>query len=228
MGGASPPHYFWNSCEILWGLPMSEIKLIKTKEGHFYATEYGKLPSVTTILQIVANPALERWKKNTPNAEEIGREAARIGTKSHELIERYLKHKPIAALIDSDTEPPFMAFVTWQSKHSFTLTDSERSVWSESGYAGTVDLTATMDGVFYLIDLKTSKHIYKNHLLQVAAYRHAYEQRTGEEIERIAILRLDKTTGAYEWREYTESEYQRAKDAFLHLCEYWHLARAME
>jgi hypothetical protein len=58
--------------------------------------------------------------------------------------------------------------------------------------------------------------------LQIAAYRAGYEERTGEKIEGMGIVRLDKPTGAFEWKEYGDAAYQRAWDEFFCLCESWH------
>lgn len=209
----------------------NEIELIETETGHFYKTPTGEIvPSVTTILNIVRNDAVERWKQNNPDWQEISQTATNIGTWTHRAIDAYLK-EDTTKFIDAfkrggeRIEKPFYSFYEWMSNTGFEYLDSELGVWSEKGYAGTADLLGTIDDRLYLIDLKTSKHIYPDYLMQVSAYRYAYEERADKKINGLAILRLDKSTGCSEWKEYTETEYQRGLRMFLLLCDFWHLRK---
>lgn len=203
---------------------MDEIELIESTSGHFYRTPIGILPSVTTIMRSLPNPKLEAWKNRTPNWKEISALASEIGTKTHRIIERHLKDEPLDGLYCNEIEKPFSAFRAWQYTSGFELVDTERMIWSANGYGGTVDLIGYLDGELYLIDIKTSKAVYPDYSLQIAAYRTGYEERTEKNIEGMGILRLDKPTGEFEWKEYCEDEYQRALDEFLLLCESWHVS----
>jgi hypothetical protein len=50
----------------------------------------------------------------------------------------------------------------------------ESSLWNMSkGYAGTCDLIATIDGETWLLDWKSSKDVYPDNGLQIAAYSRA-------------------------------------------------------
>lgn len=91
------------------------------------------------------------------------------------------------------------------------------------GYGGQIDLTGNLNGKFYIIDLKTSKQINPNYLLQLSGYRAAYEERNDRKPDGMAVLRLDKYTGGYEWKEYSETEYQRGLRMFSLLCEFYNL-----
>ena len=203
---------------------MNEIELIARSEGHFYRTPIGILPSVTTIMRAIPNPQLHAWKSRTPNWQAIAAHAAHIGTKTHRIIERYLNDEALDDLFCHEIVKPFAAFRDWQCTSGFKLVDSERMIWSAKGYGGTVDLVGYINGALYLIDIKTSKAVYPDYSLQIAAYRTGYEERTGEKIEGMGILRLDKPTGAFEWKEYCDTEYQSAWKEFMLLCESWHVA----
>ena len=209
----------------------NEIELIGTSEGHFYKTPIGVLPSVTTIISaIVRNPALEAWKSRTPNWKEVSENATNIGTWTHRAVDAYLKEDSTNFIEafkrgGERIEKPFYSFYEWMSNRDFEYIDSELGVWSEKGYAGTADLLGTIDDRLYLIDLKTSKRIYPDYLMQVSAYTHAFEERTSKKIDGLAILRLDKSTGRSEWKEYSESDYQRGLRMFLLLCDFWHLRK---
>jgi hypothetical protein len=201
---------------------MNEIELIKRSEGHFYRTPIGILPSVTTIMRAIPKPQVNAWKCRTPNWKAIAARAADVGTRTHRIIERYLKDESLDELYCDEIAKPFAAFRDWQCTSGFELVDSERMIWSDKGYGGTVDLVGYIDGALHLVDIKTSKAVYPDYSLQIAAYRTGYEERTGEKIEGMGIVRLDKPTGAFEWKEYGDAEYQSAWDQFLFLCESWH------
>jgi hypothetical protein len=49
-----------------------------------------------------------------------------------------------------------------------------------------------------LIDWKTSNQLYIEYVLQTAAYKHSYEEETGETIEDIFIVKLGKEDGEFE------------------------------
>jgi len=203
---------------------MNDIELIQRSGGHFYRTPIGILPSVTTIMRSIPNPHVIAWKSRTPNWKSIAAHAAHIGTRTHRIIESYLKNEALSALYSTEIAKPFAAFRDWQCASGFELVDSERMIWSDNGYGGTVDLIGYINGSLYLIDIKTSKAVYPDYSLQIAAYRTGYEERTGEKIEGMGILRLDKPTGTFEWREYCDAEYQNAWVDFMLLCESWHVA----
>lgn len=154
----------------------------------------------------------------------IKEQAADIGTRTHLLIERFLKKQPYEDLINEETFKPFNAFKNWLKNRKFELIDGERIVWSKKHrVAGTVDIVGNIDSKVYLFDLKTSKAIYPEMLLQISAYRKMYEEVTNTKIRKLAILRLDKITGKFEWKEYTNKEYQKALKMFILLSKYWHL-----
>ena len=220
-------------------------------KNHKYYIDEIFFPSVTTILNILDKPALIYWASNITadfilnNLDEIKNseidcrrifslakkehqsvkeKAADVGTRTHLLIEKFLKGQSYEDLIDEETFKPFNAFKSWLEIRKFTLIDGERIVWSKKyRVAGTVDVVGNIDGKVYLLDLKTSKAIYPEMLLQISAYRKMYEEVTNTKIQKLAILRLDKITGDFEFKKYTNKEYQKALKMFILLSRYWHL-----
>jgi len=67
-------------------------------------------------------------------------------------------------------------------------------VSSELGFAGTVDRIITMDGVRYLIDIKTSNYIGDEYWLQLAAYDKLATKLLELKIDKVAILWLNAKT----------------------------------
>jgi hypothetical protein len=207
---------------------MDEIQLIERSGGHFYRTPIGILPSVTTIMRAVPKPQVESWKSRTPNWQEISQHARDVGSRTHRIIERYLKNGLIDQFYSDEIARSFSAFRCWLAASGFEPVESERMVWSESGYGGTVDLVGYLNDELYVIDIKTSRAVYPDYSLQIAAYRTGYEERTRERIRGMGIVRLDKPTGGFEWRAYDDEAYQSAWAAFSQLCESWHAVYGVE
>lgn len=89
------------------------MKIITRDKNHVYTTPIGKLPSVTTILSVLAKPALVPWAvkvtcdyiennldKGSPSevirmarkeATRVGQEAMDIGSAVHDLVEKWAK-----------------------------------------------------------------------------------------------------------------------------------------
>ena len=201
---------------------MNEMKLEATEGKHFYVTEGERVPSVTTVLQLLANPGLEAWKRNTPDWEEYSSWAANLGTRVHKMIELQLNGRP-QIIEEHFVMKCFNAFLQWKNQNEIGEIETEVRVKSEKGYAGTADLKCDLNGESYIIDFKTSGRIYPDYLLQVSAYRAAYVEMTKRDIDGMGILRLDKQTGLYEFKEYSHEEYQKGLKMFLLLAEYYWL-----
>lgn len=89
------------------------MKKITRDANHVYTTPLGKLPSVTTILSVLAKPALVPWAvkvtcdyiannldKGSPTevvkmarkeSLRVGQEAMDIGSAVHDLVEKWAK-----------------------------------------------------------------------------------------------------------------------------------------
>ena len=61
-----------------------------------------------------------------------------------------------------------------------------------------MDAIATINGEYAVIDWKTSKRIYPEYHLQVAAYAKAVEDIEGKPVDATYILRCDKKTGKFQ------------------------------
>ena len=133
-----------------------------------------------------------------------GDKAKDIGTITHDAIEQYVK-----AGVDSSESYPeqvqnsLLAFYDWEQKNHVVWEESELTLFNiEKGYSGTCDAVATVNGVRYLVDFKTSKAVYDEYRLQLAAYRAAYNLMYPDRpLDHVAVLRLDKETGEPEWRD---------------------------
>jgi len=110
---------------------------------------------------------------------------ADIGTAVHDVAE-LLAGKPAGsdyeldlAEYDESIHGYLLSLLGWFEKWEPIVEATETTVWSrQHGYAGTLDLICSIpsrhpDGGFMLLDFKTSKVVYGETALQLAAYAHA-------------------------------------------------------
>lgn len=103
--------------------------------------------------------------------------AADFGTTFHQMVEGWangdqnvLHDLPDSPEIWSCAE----AFANWNDTYEPNWIRNEFTVFNDTmGYAGTVDALVEIQGVRILLDVKTSKGIYGEYALQLAAYRNA-------------------------------------------------------
>lgn len=172
------------------------------------ARKLNLLPSVTTILQVIAKPGLQNWiaRQNVlavvtaPDRpgeslddkitrilevdQEQNREAAQaadLGTRIHAAIEQVLNGQEIEPDLHRWIDPALAAV-----RELCPKTVATEIVLVGQGYAGKADLIATKDGPEVLIDFKTAKNLplagsWPEHRLQLSAYAYARAFRDGPE-----------------------------------------------
>jgi len=205
------------------------------------ARKEGLLPSVTTIINLMAKPALSSWlqqqvllaaltlprglretedewlKRVMSDSKATGREAAERGTAIHNIIQgyfeqMYLPEKP--AYLDAIDSTLNSAFGNqpWLSEKSFG---------HHLGYGGKCDLMAKQvngKGGF-VVDFKTKDtdldkvDIYFEHELQLAAYREGLNLPNA----RCAIIFVNGKTNQVKLIEIEESQLQKSWECFQHL-----------
>ena len=130
--------------------------------------------------------------------EETSRLAKVIGTTVHEWIETYINNQiegnDIPDLpLNPDAKVGCEAFVKWCEKSKVKWLESERKIYSlKYNYTGTMDALAVLNRTLVCVDFKTSKRLYSEYYLQVAAYAKAYEEETGNKIDRCVLLKIPK------------------------------------
>lgn len=168
----------------------------------------GLFPSVTSILSVIAKPALESWKieqgilsalsldrnkdeslnhfakRIVDNMKSVAAEAPTFGTKVHRVLERYNMNRDEP---DKDDElyDWFKEYKLWFDQYITKVYNAETVlVNKQHGYAGTVDLIA--DHVQWgkcVIDFKTQNikkraRFYETWIYQLAAYQQCVEGST--------------------------------------------------
>lgn len=196
------------------------------------------VPGVTTIIsnQLAWNKnALIAWARREALAgkdpDKIRDEAAESGTCAHYLIECHIKGKEpdledfTQAQIDKG-ENGFLAFLDWEKENKLDYKAIEFGVVSEKyRYGGTIDMIASKNGDLWLLDLKTSKGVYAEHKVQVAAYKNAYEEQEQKEINECHIIQLSKDDGSFQHHKLSKEQIWDGWDAFKYCRALYDLQR---
>jgi hypothetical protein len=97
----------------------------------------------------------------------------------HDWIDRRIKSGGIEPQDSEINDADWRVKATWEAfkaverKYGIKWLHSEVTVWSDRGYAGTLDFMAEIDGVIVLGDSKTGKSLYPEMGLQLAALHYA-------------------------------------------------------
>ena len=170
-----------------------------------YSLQDGTLvPGVTTVLGILNKPALVPWaNKLGLQGIEVGKfvdDKAAIGTLAHQMIADYLRGETTdtseySKMQIEQAENSILSFLEWEKSHKLNPILIEQPMVSERhGFGGTVDLIASLNDEpeLCLIDFKTSKGIFPEMFVQVAAYRElALEHEL--DVRKVRILRIGRT-----------------------------------
>jgi hypothetical protein len=186
------------------------MKEAKRRNGYYYdlpnVPEGTGYPSVTTVLKILSRPQLTYWIKQMTAREAIRTldEAKAInatnvimenaggeGTIAHELIDGYWKgEKYDISQKPEKVQQYLLAFEEFVKQHNPKVIETEGVVFSDTHkYAGAYDGLFEIAGETWLIDWKTSNGIYKEHKIQIIAYKKALEE-MGKKVDKVAIVQL--------------------------------------
>ena len=117
------------------------------------------------------------------------------GTDTHALVEEYVKdcianHKGKAQPYETgDTQ--LSQFVAWALENKITFLESEKVMYHPEWFVGgTTDLLFKMGGKKYIADIKTSKAVYYEAHVQMAAYRAMLETMGEKEIHGSVVIHL--------------------------------------
>lgn len=217
--------------------PFKPMFLKPKEDGiRYYEKDGEKYPSVTSILGLLDKKALVPWAAKCVAEYTAARiehnviytkhdivkhltecrnawiwesdKATSIGTRVHDMVEGVVN--PVVMCTQQVTctedENCMCAFYEWMREHDVVIVETESEVYG-NGYAGRLDIIAYIDGVLTLVDIKTSKSIYREYRLQVAAYAKAWNvgKPSHAQIKAVAILRLCKSEGKPEYKDCTKT-----------------------
>jgi len=174
-----------------------KIKQVNIDGVRYYDTPDGTLISITSLLKNFTPEGILEWRKAVGEevANEVMRAAADRGSKVHKIIENCLSNKSENDLVGNYGELAarmFSQMVPALDKIDRIRTLEKGLYSTRFGIAGRVDCIAEYDNELTVIDFKTStrKRDERNetHLVQASFYSLAWEERTGEKVNQIAIL----------------------------------------
>jgi len=174
-----------------------KIKEVNINGVRHYDTPDGTLISITSLLKNFTPEGILEWRKAVGEdvANEVMRAAADRGSKVHKIIENCLSNKPENDLVGNYGELAARMFS--QMVPALDKIDRiralEKGLYSTRfGIAGRVDCIAEYDNELTVIDFKTATRKRdernENYLVQASFYSIAWEERTGEKVDQIAIL----------------------------------------
>lgn len=163
------------------------LKTVKDDEG---IPKISYVPSVTWIAgSYPKGIAFYKWlaQKGWNEAEAIKVAAGDKGSKVHQAIETLLSGNQVAMdaqFLNKDIEKDeelkveeyecLMAFANWfKTTHPKTLANETIVFNDRYNYAGTVDWIGWIGKKLFILDFKTSKSIWPEHIIQLSAYSRA-------------------------------------------------------
>lgn len=210
------------------------------ENGRWYIINNKRLPSVTTILAETAdNTWLNTWKNNTPNWEMISKRATIIGSIAHY---RLLRPYSITHLT-----PPKISTSEWPHdiKQIIDAIDNARNIldtldidrskpiyvehtvyrFNHPAYAGTLDMLANINGKRTILDIKTSKKLRDDYVLQLGGYSKALKK-NGITCEQGMLLKISPSNGT-EILEIDSKELRKAEREFINRAiQFWETVNA--
>ena len=225
-----------------------EFREYKGKNGQIYKKEHiyfneknEEILSPSKFGQILAKPALIPWACNVMAEAILNREmsvqeaksawkderdeSARLGKVAHLLIQEYIefkigKRKKMPKMPKEDfVRNCYMAFREWERDNDVKFVNTEKMVYSKrDNFAGRLDIEAIVNGKFSLIDVKTGKGIYIDHIYQQVGYDMANDEMGCRKYEEIILLSLSKTEAEYREAKFKSSyKLKKAVRACLYL-----------
>jgi len=176
---------------------LPEIKQIKVDGVRHYETPDGTFISITSLLKNYTPDGILSWRESVGDdvADYVMRTATTRGNKVHKLIENCLSNKPETDLVGNYGELAarmFSQMIPALDKIDRIMALEQGLYSTNLGIAGRVDCIAEYDKELSVIDFKTATRKRdernENYLVQASFYSIAWEERTGEKINQIAIL----------------------------------------
>ena len=177
-----------------------------------YILKDKKLPSVTTIIGRFKNAiGLIIWSnqlglKGLNYFDEL-KKAGDTGTSLHGFGELHILGKEYSLPEDPTVRHCFNQFLEWWDNLTCEVIWTEKKYTSKKlNVGGCPDLLVKKDGKYILVDLKTSKAIYSDMVIQMSCYAEIIRENDGIEIDRAVIVRFPKDNDDTEIRKFSKDE----------------------
>jgi hypothetical protein len=185
----------------------------KVKAG-YYTVDGTRVPGVTTVLNVIAKPALIKWANNLGlqgiDSTKYVDALADVGTLAHAMILADLRGEDPAACgaehnkttIDL-AENCFCSYLSWRKGKTICPEMIEKPLVSEVfRYGGRSDFYGDVDGIRTLMDFKTGKGIWPEHWYQLSAYSVLIAERGDPLPQKYVVLNIPRAeTEAFDIKE---------------------------
>ena len=200
--------------------------------------EQQRVPSVTAIINqwgIKTEPLKWwAWKKGGKGLSLYEKEEADVGTLAHLMIDSDVKKKELdlsqfPIKIVEQAKICYQNFQEWKNRHNYNPIETEISLISEKHqYGGTIDCIAMIDGALSIIDFKTGKEVYEDHIIQIVAYAELWIENFPDNplTGGYHIIRTGKEIAMFSHNWYGEFPY--AWEVFLALRRLYDLAKEIK
>jgi len=212
----------------------------KTKaHTRYYLSDKTLVPGCTTVLGLLAKPALVPWANKLGLAgvdvKKYVDDKAEIGTLGHLLVTDQLAGEETDT---SDYSPNTvdratncaLSFWAWEKEHPIRdVLFVEKPLVSEMfRFGGTNDLYVQTNGHRELIDLKTGNGIWPEHKYQVAALKVLLEE-NGFPVDRVRVLNIPRAeTESFAEHVLTEHELEVGWEIFKHCLGIYYAKKRMD
>lgn len=206
--------------------------LIQDPNANKYQIDGLFVPRVNDILSAMLHEDyLMTWSNNIglyqkKKYSETLKQAADIGSFTHEAIEKYVKNNKYPSDLPLSAMNAFKSFLEWWkiiNTHKVkVLMQEQQLVWKYFG--GTLDMLIEIDDKVYLVDFKTSNHLSYKHFLQLSAYAYMLKEIYSIDVDGCIILMLSKKYIYFEEfmlnlsEEYSKNFFKDCTETFLSLA----------
>ena len=147
-----------------------------------YHPYHGTYPGISTLLDLIAKPALEKHKLmvGVKKSKETKEKFSNKGQSIHESIDKAISSKienpentkAKIVKVEDDNQLCLHMLNIWAEENiDRWLISNEDVVNHEIGYMGALDNAAILKtGEIAVIELKNTKRVYKEHLIQAVGY----------------------------------------------------------
>ena len=171
----------------------------------YHLADGSPVPSVTTVLSLIAKPAVVVWSNRLGLDGISYREhldsLAEWGTCAHSLIEGDLTgRRPDVSDYTSDqlrvARIVLDTFHLWARGKDLVTHQVETPLTSEAfGFGGCPDWLGLINGTLTVADWKTSSSVYDDHLFQASAYRQLLLE-AGHPVDEVRVVALPRDEGS--------------------------------
>ncbi len=208
-----------------------------TVDENYYHRDGIDYIRVSRVTSVPNKPLLNRWRGNLGNdaADLWTEETSEIGVQTHKFISEIHRGKKFNTVewvqLDARIQNALMVSQVALKTLKIKSVQTEVTLFSPLGYAGTTDMEARIGRERWLVDWKVASKLWPEVILQLSAYYFAYlATYPRKTLAGCMAIRLDRDGKPFNprtdvWR-FVQDDLLSPYDAFLGLLKYkqWEVA----